>query len=28
VENHTTPDTDELPVHNRELPLTPLQYSI
>jgi ribosomal protein S18 acetylase RimI-like enzyme len=28
VENYTTPDTDELPVHNRELPLTLLQYSI
>ncbi|MEQ9375181.1 MAG: GNAT family N-acetyltransferase [Imperialibacter sp.] len=28
VENYTTPDTDELPVHNRELALTLLQYRI
>jgi ribosomal protein S18 acetylase RimI-like enzyme len=26
VENYTTPDTPELPVHNRNLPLTLLEY--
>jgi len=26
VENYTTPNTDELPAHNRNLPLTLLQY--
>jgi ribosomal protein S18 acetylase RimI-like enzyme len=26
VENYTTPDTDDLPVHNRNLPLTLLEF--
>jgi hypothetical protein len=28
VENFTTPDSDELPVHNRRLELTLLEYSV
>ena len=28
IENYTTPDTDELPVHNRKLALTLLEYSL
>lgn len=28
VENFTTPDTEELPVHNRKLPLTLLEYKV
>ncbi|HZY78112.1 MAG TPA: GNAT family N-acetyltransferase [Cyclobacteriaceae bacterium] len=28
IENFTTPDSDELPVHNRKLALTLLEYSI
>ena len=27
-ENFTTPDTEELPVHNRNLPLTLLEYKV
>ena len=28
IENFTTPDTEELPVHNRNLPLTLLEYKV
>jgi ribosomal protein S18 acetylase RimI-like enzyme len=28
VENYTTPDSDELPVHNRNLALTLLEYKL
>ena len=28
IENYTTPDSDELPVHNRKLALTLLEYSL
>ena len=28
IENYTTSDTEELPVHNRNLPLTLLEYRL
>ena len=28
IENYTTPDTPELPVHNRKLPMTLLEYKL
>ncbi len=28
IENYTTPDTEDLPIHNRRLSLTLLEYDV